>query len=750
MNHETAAPGAASGGLGRFAHEVATGMSHAFVLVAALLALGFVAFAPLGSVAAEAGFNAAFAAAIFGNLTLLVLGGAVLPNEVPRASSVFLFAAFVARLAGDPLLRASASNGVAEILFLAALCIGLTAILQITFGFLQLGNVARFVPYPVVAGLMTGLAFSLVYHELPEILGTHGEGGHHGVNPWTVLIAVATILTIVAVMRRFPAWPAKLIGIAVGTAVAVAITTLSPDRGHRAARAVPGQDPGARRAGDAVLARGLELAFKYRYDLIVTALAIAVVGSLDSLLAAVGESDGPLDTAHHPNRLLVALGCGNLMAASFGGVPVAYSSHEALSQHKGAPRAWVASITTTLTLVVMLLYAGPVLHLIPIAALSGVMLVLAVGFIDRWAQSTFARLRRGHYDSELIVNILLVVVVAGVTLAFGLIAAVITGLILSMGLFVAVMNRSLIRSVRTGVNVSLAPRVSARAGGATCASRATASRSSRSTARSSSARPTAWRSRRCARPTAPRYLILDLRRVTMIDASGALMLDRVTRRLKDQGTRLLVAHISATGKLGRSVHGAGVFTGRDLPDWFADTDQALEWAEMQLLKEARFAATERELSIGEFALMEGLSPDELAFMKPYLDRQLFPARAALYHEGQQGDRLYLLARGAVSIVTEDPDDHARHRRVVTLAPGRDLRRVRDDRRRRALGHRHRRGRGGHLQPVAPQSRRDPRGEPGPAPAPAAQHAGAPVGPAAHGEQPAQRRRRCHALGGVAC
>jgi MFS superfamily sulfate permease-like transporter len=592
MNHESAAPGAATGGLGRFAHEVATGLSHAFVLVAALLALGFVAFAPLGSVAAEAGFNAAFAAAIFGNLTLLVLGGAVLPNEIPRASSVFLFAAFVARLAGDPALRGLPSNGIAEILFLAALCIGLTAILQITFGFLQLGNVARFVPYPVVAGLMTGLAFSLVYHELPEILGTHGEGGHHGVNPWTVLVAVATILTIVAVTRRFPAWPAKLIGIAVGTAVAVAITTLSPaaDIGPR----VPflGKIPEPDALALLFSRSGLELALHYRYDLIVTALAIAVVGSLDSLLAAVGESDGPLDTAHHPNRLLVALGCGNLMASSFGGVPVAYSSHEALSQHKGAPRAWVASITTTLALVVMLLYAGPVLQLIPIAALSGVMLVLAVGFIDRWASSTFARLRRGHYDSELIVNILLVVVVAGVTLAFGLIAAVITGLVLSMGLFVAVMNRSLIRSVRTGVNVAsrrvYPPEQAAflrveghrikiiEVDGAIFFG--TSDRLAFETMRASDGAT---------------YLILDLRRVTMIDASGALMLDRVTRRLRECGTRLLVAHINATGSLGRSVHGAGVFTGRNLPDWFADTDAALEWAEMQLLKEARFPATER-------------------------------------------------------------------------------------------------------------------------------------------------------------
>ena len=207
---EHGATTAAPRGIGGFAHHVATGVSAAFVLIAALLALGFIAFAPLGNVAAEAGMRAAFAAAIFGNLTALVLGGAVLPNEVPRASSVFLFAAFVARIAGDPLLRASASGGTAEILFLAALCIALTAMLQIAFGVLKLGNIARFVPYPVVAGLMTGLAFSLVWYEMPEILGTHGEGEHHGVNPWTVVVAITTIAVIVFVSRRWAALPSKV------------------------------------------------------------------------------------------------------------------------------------------------------------------------------------------------------------------------------------------------------------------------------------------------------------------------------------------------------------------------------------------------------------------------------------------------------------------------------------------------------------------------------------------------------------
>ena len=92
--HRAAAPRNAA----EFAREIGTGISAAFVLLAMMLPLGLIAFAPMGAYAVEAGLRAALAAAIFGNLTAFVLSGALLPNEVPRASSVFLFAAFILRL----------------------------------------------------------------------------------------------------------------------------------------------------------------------------------------------------------------------------------------------------------------------------------------------------------------------------------------------------------------------------------------------------------------------------------------------------------------------------------------------------------------------------------------------------------------------------------------------------------------------------------------------------------------------------
>ena len=579
-----------------------------------MLPLGLIAFAPVGEFAVEAGLAAALAAAIFGNLTAFFLNGALLPNEVPRASSVFLFAAFILRISGDAQIRASATGGVFEILFLAALCLALTGVIQVVFGALRLGNIARFVPYPVVAGLMTGLAISLVIYELPEVLGTHGghgadggDGAHHGINAWTVLVGLVTIVVFVMVRRRWPSLPSKLIGLAAGTAVAAVITVLiHADVGPR----VPflGKIP----APDALLpmftAEGVTLALRFGYDLIITALAIAVVGSLDSLLAAVGESEGPLDTAHHPNRLLIALGaaisCRRCSAACRS--PIRRTMR--ITTHHAGGRKLVSSLATTATLVLLLLYGAPLLQLIPVAALSAMMLVIAVGLIDRWAGSTIDRVRRGQYDSELIVNITLVILVAGVTIVFGLVAAVMTGLILSMGLFLAVMNRSLIRSVQTGTT-----RGSRRVYPPEHASllRVEGHRIKLLELDGAIFFGTADRlgfeALRAAEGA--QFLIIDLRRVTMIDASGALMLNKLNRLLREQGrddaARAHLGDEQARPRAARArACSCSVITtnGSTMPTARSSTPS------IACSTDARVAFDDREIAIGDFALLEGLRP----------------------------------------------------------------------------------------------------------------------------------------------
>ena len=658
------------------AREIANGVTSAFVLLALMLPLGLLAFGAVtfseadGYSGVKAGVRAAFAAAVFGNLSALVLGSPLLPNEVPRASTVFVFAGFIAHLA-------KVGVEAMDIVLLAGACLALSGAIQVAFGLLRLGNIARFVPYPVVAGLMTGLAISLIYYELPEVLGIHGAGAAEGeavahgasMNPWTVVLALFTIALVLVLRKQWPKAPSKMVGVAMGTGLAVLIAHFFP--GADIGPSVPnlgGAIPLPTTLLPLLLAKGLHLVSAHRYELLVTAPTIAVIGSLDSLLAAVGESDGPLDTDHRPNRLLITLGLANMFSALFGGVPLAYSSKHSLMSHRAGALKILGSLVATLTLVALLLFGTPLLETIPVAVLSGIMVLLAFGLIDRWAGSTFRRARRGDYDRELWLNLLVVVIVAAVAIEFSLVPAVVTGLVLSMALFIAVMNRSLVRSIGTGLT-----RASRRVYPTVPASvlRAEGHRIRVMEIDGAIFFGTADRlaSEALRATTGASYLILDLRRVTMIDASGALMLDRLSRRLRESGTQLLLSHVSVTSPLGRALQGAGVFSQKYHGDWFADTDRALEWTERQLLAQAHLDDTRREIRIGEFALMAHLSQAQLDCMKPYLDRQLFPARSTLFTEGDRGDRIYLLARGAVSMVAEDPTDKGKRRRVLTLAPG---------------------------------------------------------------------------------
>lgn len=651
--------------LGEAAREIANGVTSAFVLVALMLPLGLIAFGHVEHEAIEASVRAALAAALFGNVTAVVLGAPLLPNEVPRASTVFVFAAFTLKLAND---------GVAppDIIVLAALCLVASGIVQVIFGLLRLGNLARFVPYPVIAGLMTGLAIKLIIYEVPEMLGTH-EGGAHGAaahgafNPWAAVLAAFTIVIVVIARRLWPNAPSKLVGVALGTMLAVLLAqALGVDVGGH----VPalGNEIPAPDALAPLFTHGLDLVRTHGAVILVAAPTIALVGSLDSLVAAVGESDGPLDTTHKPNRLLIALGLGNVTSGIFGGVPLAYSSHHSMATHRAAASAKiVGSIATTLTLVALLRYGSGLVQLIPVAVLSGIMAMLAFGLIDRWASAMLTRARRRQYDAELWLNLLVVALVAGMT-AFGLIEAVVTGLVLSMALFIGAMNRSLVRSVATGLT-----RASRRVYPTVPASvlRAEGHRIRVIEVDGAVFFGTADRlaAEVLRNAEGASYVILDLRRVTMIDASGALMLERVGKRLQQMNVQLLLAHISTNTSLGRGLEAAGVFTQKHHADWFADCDRALEWAERQILAEAHLEDTRREMRLSEFALFAHLTQAQLERVKPYLDRQLFPPRAALFREGDPCDRVYLLARGAVSVMTVDPAGHHKQRRVLTLAPG---------------------------------------------------------------------------------
>jgi len=116
---------------------------------------------------------------------------------------------------------------------LASTCVLASGIIQFCFAAMRLGNLIKYVPYPVVSGFMNGIAIILIYEQIAALIGA---GNHISiieilsnpsvVQPYTLLVGLTTIIAGFLSKRLFKAVPASLVGLAIGTAVFYALKTI--------------------------------------------------------------------------------------------------------------------------------------------------------------------------------------------------------------------------------------------------------------------------------------------------------------------------------------------------------------------------------------------------------------------------------------------------------------------------------------------------------------------------------------------
>jgi len=639
----------------RLPGELRGGIASALVSLAIALTLGLLAFGALGAEHADLGVRAAFATIVLAAPVASLLGGVPVPGAGPRASSTLILAAFIASCAADPGLGAPGMPRTVAVLFLAAATLAASGLLQIGFGLARLGTLARFVPYPVVAGFMNGVAILIVLWQLPYLIGLAGPvtsatllDALPATQPWTLLVGAATAALIWIIASRWRRAPAALLALVGGTALyyGIAATMPSAALGPRLGEidttfALPlALAPLGTGAGGALLAAQWPA-------MLGTAAALAIIGSLDSLLAAAAI-DVAHNTSHRPNRELVGLGLGNLAAGALGGIPLSFSPNLARSAFRAGARTRAAALVSAATLAAVWLVGAGALAYVPMVVLAGIMTTVGVSLIDHWTRQLVRQLGRGGLERDAWSSLAVVALVCVVTVVFDFVVAVTFGLIASMALFIASMNRSLVRASWTG-----AQRASRRVYPA-------------SQARRLREQADAIRILELEGPVffgtvhrldnevqvlarAARFVILDFRRVGTIDATGAVMLDQVARRLAADGVRLLLAHVTAEGRHGRTL--AQFQTPARSPnEWFEDTDRALEAAEMALLGEETEAAR-AELPLAATSLTAGFGPGDCDRVREFLERRELREGETLFREGEAGDRLYVLTRGSVTIST---------------------------------------------------------------------------------------------------
>lgn len=306
----------------------------------------------------------------------------------------------------------------------------MAGIILVAMGVMRLGNLIKFIPYPVTAGFTSGIAVIIFVGQLKEFLGLDVKmprhtphqiaeiAGHVADTHWPTLgigaVAVAILLLWPKAWRRVPA-----------SIVAVVACTMLV-----AGLKLEVQTIGSRFGG---IPRGLpeltmpHLSFAQFQELVIPALTIAMLGAIESLLSAI-VADGMIESRHDSNTELIGQGIANVVCPFFGGISATGAIARTATNVRSGGRTPVAGIIHSVTLLVIVLAAAPLAKFIPLAALSAVLLVVAYR-MGEW--DIFPELWRGPKS-----DFGVLVVTFAFTVIFDLTIAVGVGLTLAAALFV--------------------------------------------------------------------------------------------------------------------------------------------------------------------------------------------------------------------------------------------------------------------------------------------------------------------------
>jgi SulP family sulfate permease len=521
----------------RFKRDAVAGLTVAIVALPLAMALG---------IASGASPDKGLITAVVAGLLISALGGSRAQVGGPTGAFVVVVFNVIAQHGYDGLLLATLLAGV----------------ILIVAGYAKLGALVKFIPHPVVTGFTAGIAVIIASSEVKDFLGLSIDKVPADFLPkWqayfgalgtthlpTLAIGAGSLLLIVVLRKVAPRLPGFLIAIVIASA-AVALLRLPVETiGSR----FPHIPPGLPMPSMPDVSLGKVQA------ILPSAFTIAFLAGIEALLSAV-VADGMIGSRHRSNQELVGQGVANIASALFGGLPATGAIARTATNIRAGALTPVAGMLHALFLLLFILFATGLMAFVPMAALAAIL------FMVSWGMSEHKRfiglLRMPNGDRAVLL------LTFGLTVLVDLTTAIAVGVTLASLLFMMRMSEAV--QIDSG-----ADEVSDDDEGEDIHQR--------------DALPAGVEVFRIDGPVffgvasdlldtlrrigqSPRVIILRMRRVPLLDASGATTIAEIVHQSGAAGTRIILSGVQPQplAMLDRVHLGqgdAGVIHTRDFPD----------------------------------------------------------------------------------------------------------------------------------------------------------------------------------------
>lgn len=639
------------------------GLAAMLVALPAAIAFGVTIYAAISPSYAAMGALAGIIGATVIGLVAGTMGGTDRLISAPCAPAAAVLSAFAIELV---------KQGIAPgTIVLLLIMLGILAGgVQMLLGFVGVGRLIKYVPYPVVSGYLSGVGIIIIGSQVPKFVGAPSGTGLLDVllSPWLwdwrgLAVGFATVIVAIISPRLTKKVPGTILGILAGLATYFALASqnaaLWEVTNNPLVVGTLGVAPGGYLAS--ITGRWHELGDLHLAQiasLFGSALTLAALLSIDTLKTCV-VVDQLTRSRHDSNRELVAQGAANVASAVVGGIPGAGTMGATMVNINSGAKTRASGVLEGLFALVAALILSAFIAWIPVAALAGILIVIGFRMIDR-EPLHFIESRATLFDFAVVVA---VVVVA---LTVGLIAASAVGVAMAIFLFLREQIGGSVVRHKVYVNQMSSTwhrpeaemRIIEQKGDQAVVFELQGSLFFGTTQQLYTDIEHELSTRN--------YVILDLKRVQSVDVTAAHMLLNVRDALQERGAMMLLSGVREILPNGRNLREfleqmEIVQADDETVRIFPELDNAIEWVEDRILGEREFAsAEETPVQLHEMDVFSHHRDETLQDLEAQMEQRFYKAGETVYSRGEEGKEIFWIRRGTIRIFAPLGAGKSRH------------------------------------------------------------------------------------------